>query len=152
MITIHWPLKLKFGDGTEKDLPTGADVSEWLRDEWLAHWLVKPMDTIHRNELTLQVPYLGELLTRFNAIKRAFAIFGITPEVEVDGEPLLAFAWRKQVEAIHRLDLISQAMRRLRRPAMNDGNAAIRVALRDGINMSFTEIERDLIAEANGVR
>lgn len=152
MTIIHWPIKLKFGDGTEKDLPTGADISEWLRDEWLDHWLVKPGNSTHQNELVLQVPYLGELLARFNAIKRAFAIFGITPEIEVDGVSLLEFAWRKQVQEIHYLGLISQARKDLRRGHYDDTKAAIRVALRDGINKPFAEIEQDLIAEAKGVR
>lgn len=152
MTTIHWPIKLKFGDGTEKDLPTGADISEWLRDEWLDHWLVRAVDTIHRNELMLQVPYLGELLARFNAIKRAFATFGITPEIEVDGVSLLEFAWRKQVQEIHYLGLINQARKDLRRGHDDDMKAAIRVALRDGLNKPFVEIEQDLIAEAKGVR
>jgi len=50
------------------------------------------------------------------------------------------------VERIHREDLINQAMKELRRPAMNDGNAAIRCALRDGLNRPFAEVERDLLA------
>lgn len=100
-----------------------------------------------RNELTFEVAHLHELMNLFGAIRRGFASFGITPEIEVDGKPLLEFAWRKDVEAIHRLGLINEAMKELRRPAMNDGNAAIRVALREGINKPFAEIERELLTD-----
>lgn len=142
-ITLTWPLEVKFDGGSFKP-PTAKEMQVIARDVRATSWKFSARTT-DRNEVSFEVAHLKELVDRISGIKRIFTSFGITPEIEVDGVTLLDFAWRKQVETIHRLDLIDQAMKKLRRPAMSDGNAAIRVALREGLNKSFAEIEWELL-------
>lgn len=142
-ITLVWPLEVRFDGGSFRP-PIAEKMQVIVRDAWVPGWKFSARST-DRHELSFEIVHLRELVDRIGGIKRAFASFGITPEIEVDGTPILEFAWQKQVEAIHRLDLINQAMKELRRPAMNDGNAAIRVALRDGLNKPFAEIEREML-------
>jgi hypothetical protein len=151
MITIHWPKELKFGDETKRELPTADKIREWFRDEWLEHWLVRTTSARHRNELVLQVPYLGEFVGRFELVKRSFALLGITPDVEVDGEPLIKFAWRTEVESIHRRSLLDVALRALKKyPAMDATNEAARETIKEELNKLFPAIEAELVAELKG--
>ena len=145
-INLVWLLAVRF-EGGSFNPPNAEEMQKIARDAWAPGWKFSIRST-DRHELSFEVAHLNELMDRIGGIKRAFTSFGITPEVEVDGVSLLEFAWRKQVEAIHRLDLINQTMKELRRPAVNDGNAAIRVALREGLNKSPWEIERELLQGA----
>ena len=143
-ITLTWPIEVKYDGGSFKP-PTAEVMCEIGRDAWASDWKFSARST-DRHELSLEVQHLRELMDRIGGIKRVFSSFGITPEIEVDGVPFLEFTWQKQVEAIHRLDLINQVIPALRRRnPTDDGNAAIRVALRDGLNKPFAEIEAGLL-------
>ena len=115
-ITLTWPLEVRF-EGGSFNPPNAEEMQEIARDAWAPGWKLSARSA-DRHELTFGVAHLRELMDRIGGIRRVFASLGVNPDIEVDGVSLLDFAWRRQVEAIHRLDLVNRAMKGLRRPAV----------------------------------